>query len=136
MLGVDRKSALRAALAGEPVLRLAYLFGSQARGDACPTSDIDVAVWTASPLTLIDLGALAERLSLAADGRVDLVDLRHAPPLLCRQVVADGEPLLVRDARLKLDFEIEAVRRYEDTRPLRAVQQQLLKDLVNRGRAA
>jgi predicted nucleotidyltransferase len=136
MLGGDRKSGLGAMLAAEPSVRLAYLFGSQARGDACATSDIDVAVWTDPPMPLTALGALAERLSQAAGGQIDLVDLRHASPLLCRQVVAEGEPLLVRDALQKLDFELDAVRRYEDTRPLRTAQQQLLKDLVNRGRAA
>ena len=94
-------------------------------------SDVDVAVWTDEPIGLLDLGALGERLSRAAGGQVDIVDLRAAPPLLCRQVVAEGEPLLVRDASFRLDFELEAVRRYEDTRPLRAMQQQLLKDVVN-----
>ena len=136
MLGGDRRSELSAALAADPAVRLAYLFGSQARDDASPASDVDVAVWTEHRLSLMELGALAERLAHATGEQVDLVDLRTAPPLLCRQVVAEGEALLVRDAQLKLDFEIEAVRRYEDTRPLRATQQQLLKDLVNRGRAA
>jgi uncharacterized protein len=136
MLGGDRKSALRAALAAEPVVRLAYLFGSQARGDEGPTSDIDIAVLADEPMELLQLGALGDRLGAAVGGQVDIVDLRAAPPLLCRQVVAEGEGLLVRDSELKLDFELEAVRRYEDTRPLRAVQQQLLKVRVNRGRAA
>jgi uncharacterized protein len=136
MLGGDKMSRLREALTAEPAIRLAYLFGSNARGDESPTSDVDVAVWTERPIPLIDLGGLAERLAHAIGQQVDLVDLHAAPPLLCRQVVAEGEALLVRDAYFKLEFEIEAVRRYEDTRPLRATQQQLLKSLVNHGRAA
>jgi predicted nucleotidyltransferase len=136
MLSGEEMVRLRAALADEPDLRLAYLFGSQSRGDASPASDVDIAVWTEHPLSLTDLGRLAERLALATGEQVDIVDLHTAPPLLCRQVVADGEALLVRDPALKLEFELEAVRRYEDTRPLRATQQRLLKDLVHRGRAA
>lgn len=136
MLAVGKITALRSALEAEASVRLAYLFGSFARGDEGPLSDIDVAVWTDEPLGLVDLGAMGERLCGASGERVDIVDLRAAPPLLCRQVVAEGEPLLVRDALFRLDFELETVRRYEDTRPLRAMQQQLLKDAVNRGRAA
>lgn len=136
MLGDDGKEALRAGLAAEPSVRLAYLFGSQARGDAGPNSDVDLAVWTEPRLSLIELGAVAERIGRAIPVPLDLVDLRETPPLLARQVVAEGEALLVRDADLKLDFELETVRRYEDTRPLRAVQQRLLKELVGHGRAA
>jgi uncharacterized protein len=136
MLGGDTIGSLRAALAAEPAVRLAYLFGSQARGDESPGSDVDVAVWMDPPVSLMGLGGLAERLGLAAGRQVDIVDLRMAPPLLCREVVAEGEALLVRDVYFKLEFELEAVRRYEDTRPLRTAQQQILKTLVNRGRAA
>src|SRR5512133_815654 len=118
MLGDDGKEALRAGLAAEPSVRLAYLFGSQARGDAGPNSDVDVAVWTEPRLSLIELGALAERIGRVIAVPLDLVDLRETPPLLARQIVAEGETLLVRDADLKLDFELETVRRYEDTRPL------------------
>jgi hypothetical protein len=67
------------------------------------------------------------------DRRVDVVDLRSAPPLLCRQVVAEGEPVLVRDALLRIDFEQEAVRRCEDTRCLDAQQQQLLRERLVHG---
>jgi predicted nucleotidyltransferase len=136
MLTPGKLAALRAALEGEPAVRLAYLFGSAARGDEGPDSDVDVAVWLAEAVGLVELGALGERLGGAVGGRIDLVDLRAAPPLLCRQVAAEGEPVLVRDALLRFDFELEAVRRYEDTRPLRSVQQQLLREMVTRGRAA
>jgi predicted nucleotidyltransferase len=136
MLTPGKLAALRAALEGEPSVRLAYLFGSAARGDQGPDSDVDVAVWMAGAVGLVELGALSERLGGAVGGRIDLVDLRSAPPLLCRQVAAEGQPVLVRDAFLRFDFEMEAVRRYEDTRPLRSLQQQLLKEMVTRGRAA
>ena len=115
---------------------LAYLFGSVARGDDGANSDIDVAVWLADEVGLVELGALCERLSAAVGGKVDVVDLRSAPPLLCWQVVTDGEPLLVRDPLLRFDFEMDSVHRYEDTRPLRSTQHELLKELLSRGRAA
>ncbi|MBN2575625.1 MAG: nucleotidyltransferase domain-containing protein [Deltaproteobacteria bacterium] len=136
MLAPDKLAALRAALETEPAVRLAYLFGSGVRGDDGPGSDIDVALWLADEVDLFALGALGERLSAAVAGNVDVTDLRSAPPLLCRQVVAEGEPLVVRDPLFRFDFQIETVRRYEDTKPLRALQQQLLRELVAHGRAA
>jgi predicted nucleotidyltransferase len=136
VLSPSKQAALRTALEQEPAMRLAYLFGSVARGDDGPESDVDVAVWLADEVGLVELGVLSERLGAAIGGKVDVVDLRLAPPLLCWQVVTDGEPLCVRDAVVRFDFEMSSVRRYEDTRRLRSVQQELLKELLSRGRAA
>jgi predicted nucleotidyltransferase len=125
--------ALRGVLDAEPTIRVAYLFGSCARGDCGPTSDVDVALLGARPIDLMDLAAIGARFGTVIDRRVDVVDLQSASPLLCRQVVAEGEPLLVRDPLLKFDFEQVAVRRCEDTRPLRALQQQLLRERLAHG---
>ena len=120
--------SLHRVIDAEPAIRVAYLFGSFARGDSGPTSDVDVALLAGQPIDLMDLVAIGARIGIVVDRPVDVVDLRSAPPLLCRQVVAEGELLLVRDPLLRFDFEHEAVRRCEDTRPLRAQQQQLLRE--------
>jgi Predicted nucleotidyltransferases len=133
MAGTALVQALRGVIDAEPAIRLAYLFGSCARGDFGPTSDVDVALLAAEPIDLMDLAAIGANLGTVTDRRADVVDLRGAPPLLCRQVVAEGELLLVRDPLLKFDFEQEAVRRCEDTRPLRAQQQQLLRERLAHG---
>ena len=125
--------ALRGVLDAVPAIRAAYLFGSCARGDFGPSSDVDVALLADQPIDLTDLAALGEQLGAVVDRRVDVVDLRSVPPLLCRQVVAEGELLLVRDPLLRFDFEQEVVRRCEDTRPLRAQQQQLLRERLAHG---
>ncbi|BAP57161.1 DNA polymerase beta domain-containing protein [Thioploca ingrica] len=56
-----------------------YLFGSQARGNARPTSDIDVAILPKEPLPM---GLLAEVREALFDSiipvQVDLVDLSQA----------------------------------------------------------
>ena len=116
-----------------PAIRVAYLFGSCAREDFGPTSDVDVALLAARPIDLMDLAAIGEQLGAVVDRRVDVADLRSAPPLVCRQVVAEGEVLLVRDPLLRFDFEQEVVRRCEDTRPLRAEQQLLLRERLAHG---
>jgi uncharacterized protein len=121
--------ALAAALIKEPEVRFAYLFGSVARGTVQPGSDVDVAVWVDEAMELWCFSALAERLGEAVPGvRLDLVDLRRASPLLAFQVVQEGQVLLERTPEERFDFEQDAVRRYEDTRPLRAVQEAIFRE--------
>ena len=127
--------ALRGVIDAEPAIRVAYLFGSCARGDFGPTSDVDVALLGDQRIDLTELAAIGARIGTVVDRPVDVVDLRSAPPLLCRQVVAEGEVLTARDPLLRFDFEQEAVRRCEDTRPLRAQQQLLLRERLAHGRS-
>ncbi len=94
---LDRAARLREQVDRVPGLVAAVLFGSFARGEATPWSDIDVAVLTEGEL------ALDRRLDLMGDataafGRdADVVDLRHAPLVLRGRIVRDACPLVVRD---------------------------------------
>jgi len=83
------RELILAALEGMPVS--VWLFGSWARGEARPSSDIDVAVL---PTGEIPAGALA-RLRLALEEstipqRVDLVDLRDVDDAFRRTVMKGG----------------------------------------------
>ena len=69
---------LRAVLAARAGVRLAYVFGSAARGALRSTSDVDVAVRFASRPTLEDLGALAADLERTAGRAVDVVEWAEA----------------------------------------------------------
>jgi predicted nucleotidyltransferase len=105
---------------------LAYLFGSQARGDASPLSDVDVAV-------LFDPGVpegvrfhqilrlIGELGSLFGRDDVYVVDLAGASPLLCHRVYRDGRLLYCRDDAERVRFETRALRNYVDTEPLRRI---------------
>jgi predicted nucleotidyltransferase len=86
--------AVRDALAQEPGIRLAIVFGSVAKGTARATSDIDVAVLTQSPLTAIDKIHLIEIIAQAAGRPVDLIDLATAGQPLLSQVLAHGKRVL------------------------------------------
>jgi predicted nucleotidyltransferase len=68
-----------------------YLFGSRARGEATPLSDIDVAIEPHTSLPPGTLARLRERLEESSvPYRVDVVDLRRADPALRRRVLAEG----------------------------------------------
>lgn len=112
----------RAALAQRAEVQEAYLFGSQARGDAGPSSDVDVAVYVdADALERPGFGIDAELGSdlQAALGRsdVDVVILNRAPPLLYHRVLRDGIRLLSRSEPATATREGQALSRYCDFLP-------------------
>jgi predicted nucleotidyltransferase len=106
---------LAEALQSWPGVRLAVLFGSAARGEAAPSSDLDVGV-------LFDpgretAGALEVALARAAGRHVDLVRLDAAPPLLRFEIARDGRVLLERAPHAWPDFRARAMTDWWDWAP-------------------
>ena len=87
-------SALRAALTNNTGLRLAFVFGSVARGTARSDSDIDLAVLADHALTSGEKIALIEAAARASGRAVDLIDLSTAGQPLLGQILRDGIRLL------------------------------------------
>lgn len=112
---------LRTVLSAPPPgLVCAYLFGSQARGDAAPRSDVDVAVLFEQdpPRTLEGLHLdLADDLSAAVGRPIDLVVLNRAPVDLVHRVLRDGVLLLDLDPSARIRFEVRARNEYFDLLP-------------------
>lgn len=98
-----------------------YLFGSLARNDARPDSDVDLALlYRQMPSATL----LAPELQLAGElerhlGRpVDLVVLNRAPVDLIHRVLRDGVLVLERDRSARIRFEVAARNRYFDMQPI------------------
>jgi predicted nucleotidyltransferase len=112
---------LRAILIEDTRVDCAWLFGSQARGEAGPLSDVDVAVLLAPSVAAearLDIAAaLVEALERRC-GRVDLVLLEEASPALRHRVFRDGILLFERDPRRRVAFEVRAIQEYLDFQPL------------------
>lgn len=93
-------AALRAALRTEPNVSFALLFGSAARGEDAPHSDLDLLVEMRDPALerVVDLGAKLEGL---LGRRVDVVPIgdAEANPWLLADAVAEGRVLVDRDGR-------------------------------------
>ena len=123
-------ATLASALSAEPDVVVAYLFGSVARGQARPDSDLDVAVLLdPEPIGVarierqLDLMALLEP-HTDREGQITL--LNQAPPLLAYQVIKDGVRLCERDASARITFEVNTMKRYFDIQPMLAYQQEIL----------
>ncbi len=98
----------------------AYLFGSQARGDATGHSDIDLAILYRDepPLSIDGLGLdIAAHVEAATGLPVDLVVLNHAAPDLVHRVLRDGVLLLETDRSARIRFEVKARSDYFDVLP-------------------
>jgi predicted nucleotidyltransferase len=87
--GDPLQARLRAVLQQFAGVRLALLFGSQARGHANPASDVDVAVLAPRE----DLLALASALSDACGREVDVVRLQDPGVPLLEEILRDGKLL-------------------------------------------
>jgi uncharacterized protein len=121
-LDAEQRGALATFFGQQSDVVAAYLFGSQARGDVGPLSDVDLAVWLDAPAKerfrrQLDLTAGAA--SLLGTDAVELVVLNGAPPLIAQRIIREGELLADRDALERVRLETDAVIRYLDTIPLR-----------------
>jgi predicted nucleotidyltransferase len=123
------KKSLKTLIQNNKGILFAYLFGSQVTGNVNAMSDLDVAIYPRTSLPPADLMRLqTEIMEASRMARVDLVDLRLAPPLLAYEVAASGELLFTRDANAQNRFERKAFLHCFDTQHLRSVQNQYLRD--------
>ena len=131
----DRIEAIRPVLGERADVRLVYVFGSVARGEACRSSDLDVGVVFSPVPAPAALDQLATDLDAAAGRRVDLVLLNEASPLLTHEVIRAGRVIVCRDEDERVQFETRATARYLDTAYLRRVQHHYLRERAEARRA-
>lgn len=98
-------------------LELVILYGSQARGNVHPESDIDLAVRGRKLLTFKRKLRLATRFDSIMKGDCDLCDLRGASPLTLAAVAKDGLLLFESKPGNFSRFKLSAINQYLDFRP-------------------
>jgi predicted nucleotidyltransferase len=91
-----------------PGVQAIYLFGSSAREQIRRDSDIDLAVFSARPLTASERLELQLSCAREVDAEVDLVDLKTAPLTLQAAIVGEGKRLFVAAPR-EMDFVENAI---------------------------
>jgi len=129
--------------AGQNKVLLAYLFGSYARGDSGTWSDVDLAVFLRPGIKGDELFEVYRGLYLAirnalSTERFDLLLLNRASLLLKFEVVSWGRLIYARSEEVLNSFEIDVIRRYQDTACLRKVQnwyfQERIRQWYSKGR--
>ena len=115
------KEGVRSAACRCPAIAAAWVFGSVARGDARPDSDLDVAVLLRVPpttdvmLALYDFAAELEH--LAPNGRVDVVVLGEQGPVFRHRVFSEGTLAYDAAPALRVNFEARTTVEYLDWKP-------------------
>jgi predicted nucleotidyltransferase len=113
----NRQGILDAArdslLAAFPQAWAIYVYGSFARGDDSPKSDIDLALLLPPNEKIEDLLGVIGDVSTRIHREVDLVDLRRVSDVLRREVLAEGKTLYISDRDHVLEWEGTAISRYQ-----------------------
>ena len=120
--GASLEARLTIALEPRPEVLDAYLFGSQARGDAGALSDIDVAVFIDEDVARpgpygYDAELITDLMTALGTNAIDVVLLNRAPPLLYHRVLRDGKLLVTRDLQATTTRAGYALSRYLDFLP-------------------
>jgi predicted nucleotidyltransferase len=120
-------SRMRPILAERPEIAAAWIFGSAARGELRPDSDIDVGILLRTRgETAADhhrmIGALASRLETAtAPHPVDVVVLETQGVMFAHRALVEGRLILEADRDRRIDFESDTVVRALDFAPTHAL---------------
>ena len=104
-----------------PVL-LCYLYGSYARGDIHPFSDIDIGIYlekmNSGKMLDIDLSLALEFDDIVGHGcNVDVRSINNMPLLMKGRLVSEGILLYSRDDAFRVEFETNVRKAYFDFRP-------------------
>jgi uncharacterized protein len=131
----SKLETLKDAVEVESKVLFAYLFGSQARKDTGPLSDLDIAVYldeTVEDLFSYRLRLIEMMMKILKDERVDIVVLNNANPLLRHEVMKVGI-VLKENKVLRVSFEVKTAKDYLDTVHLRQVQLKIGRDKLKAG---
>lgn len=120
----EREAMLAAArnelLGAMPEAWAIYVYGSIARGEEWPQSDLDLAVLLPPQREIPDVLELIARVSVRVAREVDLVDLRRVGDVLRYEVLESGLVIHMADPDRVLEWEASAMTRYsrhrEETR--------------------
>jgi len=123
------------SLARDPRVRLVYAYGSRARGESGPHSDIDVAVLLDRKLSWDDERELRATLT-GSSPRIDLVLLNEAPPTLRYEILTGGICLLARNPDEQAEFEITSLSRFQDFQAVRRLQQEYMSARIEERRGS
>jgi predicted nucleotidyltransferase len=115
--------ALRQALAEDPRIDYAVVFGSDARGTAHAGSDLDIAIGIGSHVRMsaLELGDLIARLAHVSRRSIDLVVINEAPPALAYRVFRDGRVIVEKNHATLVAHKTRAILEYLDFLPIEAL---------------
>jgi predicted nucleotidyltransferase len=127
---MSMEDRLRQSLSFLPEVKLAVLFGSTARGQAGPGSDVDLGVLLDPDTPEVRSKVEPELWKAAGRRTVDLIFLDKAPPLLRFEIARDGVVLHQEQDHLWTDFKTRAMLDWWDWEPIaKRIEEALIRRL-------
>lgn len=114
-----RQKKQLASLAQAFGIKLALVYGSVAKGQAGPKSDLDLGLWLADSAGLTGgryFDLMAKLQAVFPQKEVDAVILNHADPLFLKQIASHFKLIYGRPSQAQ-DFYLYAISRYQDFAP-------------------
>lgn len=139
----ELEAQVRELVEGIPGIAVLLIFGSRARGEARPGSDLDVALLPAVEAGVEMQSLFRHRLQknvavalaeLASGGRVDVVFLDEAPDTLRQRVMEQGRMVLCRDPEAWHALRVATMKEYGDREWARRIYRQALRRRLMEGR--
>lgn len=91
-----------------------YLFGSHAKGNTGPTSDIDICVITRKNTPR----SVKEKIISNSSRHIDISLFWDLPPVIRFRVFQEGKPLYAKDELLLQRLKVDTVKSYLDIQPM------------------
>jgi predicted nucleotidyltransferase len=91
-----------------------YLFGSQVKGNAGPTSDIDICVITRKNIPR----SVKEKIMSNSSMHIDIPLFWDLPPVIRFRVFKEGKPLYAKDELSLQRIKVDTVKSYLDIQPM------------------
>lgn len=113
------------------------LFGSCARGEAAPSSDIDLGIYLGEEPDYLVIGAHIAELESLFSRRIDLTvldGLEGRDPLLAFEILRRHIPVLIRDEMSYIAFKTRAQLVYLDALPLIEADKEALQKRIQSNR--
>ena len=114
-----------------------YLYGSQARGDAKKSSDIDLAVLVTNRRKYRGFGipqvVFAQDLSKITGRKVEVNDLDTVSVDFAHRVLTEGRLIISNNEKARIDFEEKVLRTYFDLKPALDEYFKELSEITKRG---
>ncbi|MFQ5454952.1 MAG: nucleotidyltransferase domain-containing protein [Nitrospirota bacterium] len=109
-----------------------FLFGSFAKGNVTPLSDIDIAAFFRNTPDFYRINDMREELSeLLNIAAVDIVVLNNASPIIKMQVLKKGNILVNKVPGIYNSFFVSTVKEYDDLKQLRKeVEENILRGKI------
>jgi len=125
------KMKILATLAERYNLDLILMFGSRAKSDVHPESDMDIAFYGKQILSEKEkINLTYELCNIFPTDKIDLVDIKTASPLLKKEIFKDYKVLYQKEPMLLYQLELISIYEFKESEILYQIRHERLQEFI------